>query len=216
MSESGETVRRDGTRSGPAPPLSVIAKTRIPLSSEPDLTRGPIRYLATGALLLLSAGALLIALVGISAAPALIAVAYVVARLRLVLGRVGEDERWLLYPPLLVGTLILLGVVLCWPLGLAILLGRWSGFVAYYPTLLGPAPASGSFGYWYQVIASALMVMGAWWVLLGGRMVRNPVPMKELLRPFLQRWVPEFGRWLIAGGLVAVIIGAVALLILTW
>ena len=195
----------------------MTAESGIPCSGHLHrFHEGPIRHLATGALLLLSAGALLIALVGISAAPALISVAYIVARLRLVLGRVGEDERWLLYPPLLVGTIILLAVVLCWPLGLAILLGRWSGFVAYYPSLLGPAPASGSFGYWYQVIASALMVMGAWWVLLGGRMVRNPVPMKELLRPFLQRWVPEFGRWLIAGGIVSVIIGAVALLILTW
>ncbi len=165
--------------------------------------------------MLLSAGALLVALVGLSATPALVAVAYIIARLRLVLGKVGEDERWLLYPPLVLGTIILLWIVLGWPLGLAILLGRWSGFVAYYPSLLGPAPASGSFGYWYQVIAGALIVMGAWWTLLGGRMVRNPAPMKELLRPFLQRWVPEFGRWLIAGGIVAVIIGAVALAILT-
>ena len=165
--------------------------------------------------MLLSAGALLVALVGLSATPALVAVAYIIARLRLVLGKVGEDERWLLYPPLVLGTIILLWIVLGWPLGLAILLGRWSGFVAYYPSLLGPAPASGSFGYWYQVIAGALIVMGAWWTLLGGRMVRHPAPMKELLRPFLQKWVPEFGRWLIAGGIVAVIIGAVALAILT-
>ena len=197
-------------------PLSATTETRIPLPAITEFHEEPIRYQATGALVLLSAGALLMALVGISAAPFLVAVAYVAARLRIVLGRVGEDERWLLYPPLLVGTIILLGVVLCWPLGLAILFGRWSGFVAYYPSLLGPAPASGSFGYWYQVISGALMVTGAWWVLLGGRMVRNPAPMKELLRPFLQRWVPEFGRWLIAGGIVAVIIGAVALLILTW
>ena len=150
------------------------------------------------------------------AAPVLVAVGYLVARLRLALGTVGEDERWLLYPTLLLGSGILLGIVLGWPLGLAILLGRWSGFIAYYPRPLGPAPASGSFGYWYQVIASALIVMGAWWALLGGAMIRRPGPMKELVRPFLQRWIPDFGRWLISGGIVAVIIGAVAIVILTW
>ena len=183
-------------------------------SLHPEL---PIRYLVAGALLLLSTVALLIAAIGFTAAPSLIAVAYVVARIRLAVGKVGEDERWLLYPTLLLGDAGLLFVILCWPIMLFIVLGRWSGFVGFYPTfVLGPAPAAGTFGYWYQVISLALIVMGSWWTLLGGMMIRRPAAMRLLLRPFLQDWVPEFGRWVIPTGIVTVVIGAVALLVLTW
>lgn len=167
-------------------------------------------------MLLLSTVALLIAAIGFTVAPPLIALAYIIARLRFSLGKVGEDERWLLYPTLLLGDAALLAIVLCWPLGLSILLGRWSGFVDLYPTVLGPAPAAGSFGYWYQVVAGALMAMGAWWTLLGGMMIRRPAAMQVLLRPFLQKWVPDLGRWLISAGIVTVVIGAIALLVLTW
>jgi hypothetical protein len=167
-------------------------------------------------LLLLSTVALLIAAIGFTAAPPLIGIAYVIARLRFHLGTVGEDERWLLYPTLLLGDAGVLAFVLGWPLALSILLGRWSGFVDLYPPVLGPAPAAGSFGYWYQVVAGALMAMGAWWTLLGGMMIRRPAAMQVLLRPFLQKWVPELGRWLISAGIVTVVIGAVALLVLTW
>jgi hypothetical protein len=59
-------------------------------------------------------------------------------------------------------------------------------------------------------------VMGSWWTLLGGMMIRRPAAMRLLLRPFLQNWVPEFGRWVIPTGIVTVVIGAVALLVLTW
>ena len=165
---------------------------------------------------MLSTVALLIAAIGFSAAPSLIAVAYIIARLRLSLATVGEDERWLLYPTLLLGDAGLLGIILCWPLALSILLGRWSGFVHLYPPVLGPAPAAGSFGYWYQVIAGALIAMGAWWTLLGGMMIRRPAAMQMVLRPFLQKSVPELGRWVIPAGIVTVVIGAVALLVLTW
>jgi hypothetical protein len=175
-----------------------------------------IRYLVAGALLLLSAVALFIAAIGFSAAPSLIAVAYVIARIRLAVGTVGEDERWLLYPTLLLGGLGLMGLVLGWPIIAAIFLGRQNWFVDLYPTMLGPAPAAGSFGYWYQVMSGALMVMGGWWALTGALMIRRPTTVQVLLRPFLQKWVPELGRWLISGGIVTVVIGAVALLVLTW
>jgi hypothetical protein len=158
---------------------------------------------------------LLIAAVGFVAAPPLIAVAYIVARIRLAVGTVGEDERWLLYPTLLLGDIALLGLIFGWPLILSIMLGRWSGFIDFYPPFLGPAPAAGTFGYWYQILAGTLMVMGAWWTLLGAAMIRRPAAMRLMLRPFLQNWVPEFGRWVIPTGIVTVVIGAVALLILT-
>ena len=175
-----------------------------------------IRFLLAGALLLLSAVALLVAAIGFTAAPSLVAVAYVIARLRLRLGRVGEDERWLLYPALLLGDVLLVAIILFWPLALSIVLGSQDWFVRLYPTILGPAPASGSYGYWYQVLASALIVMGAWWVLLGGMMIRRPGGMQLLLRPFLQKSVPELGRWVIPAGMVTVVIGALTLLVLTW
>ena len=175
-----------------------------------------IRYLIAGALLLLSILALLVTAVGFIAAPSLLALAYVMARVRLAVGTVGEDERWLLYPTLLLGDAILLAAILCWPFAVAILVGRWRGLVAFYPPFLGPAPAAGSFGYWYQVIALALMVMGSWWTLLGGMMIRRPAAMRLLLRPFLQSWVPELGRWVIPTGIVTVVIGAIGLLVLTW
>jgi hypothetical protein len=168
-------------------------------------------------LLLLSAVTLLITAIGFTAAPPLIGLAYVIARLRLAISRVGEDERWLLYPTLLLGDVALMGIILCWPIALAILVGRWSGFIAFYPTMiLGEAPAAGSFGYWYQVISGALMVTGAWWTLVGGWMIRRPQGIRMLLRPFLQKSVPELGRWVIPAGIVTVVIGAVALLVLTW
>ena len=47
-------------------------------------------------------------------------------------------------------------------------------------------------------------------------MIRRPATMRLLLRPFLQGWVPELGRWVIPTGIVTVVIGAIALLILTW
>ena len=166
--------------------------------------------------MLLSLLALLVAALGFVAAPSLVAVAYVMARVRLAVGTVGEDERWLLYPTLLLGTGILLAALMGWPLAVAILLGRWSGLVAFYPPFLGPAPAAGSFGYWYQVISVALVVMGSWWAVLGGVMIRRPAVMRPLLRPFLQTKVPELGRWVIPMGIVTVVIGAIALLILTW
>src|SRR5688500_2524952 len=132
------------------------------------------------------------------------------------LGRVGEDERWLLYPTLLLGDVLLLTIILFWPLGLSMMLGQWSGFVGLYPSALGQAPAAGSFGYWYQVVAGAVIVMGAWWVLLGGMMIRRPEGMQMLLHPFLQKSVPALGRWVIPAGIVTVVIGAIALLVLTW
>ncbi len=182
-----------------------------------DRDRRPrIRYLVAGALLLLSLLALFVAAIGFIAAPSLVAVAYVMARVRLAAATVGEDERWLLYPTLLLGDAILLAAILCWPIAVAILLGRWSGLVALYPPFLGPAPAAGSFGYWYQVIATALMAMGSWWTLLGGMMIHRPAAMRLVLRPFLQSWVPELGRWVIPTGIVTVVIGAIALLVLTW
>ena len=180
------------------------------------LREARIRYLIAGALLLLSLLALLVAAVGFVAAPPLVAVAYAMARVRLAVGTVGEDERWLLYPTLLLGDAILLAAILCWPLAVAILLGRWSGLVGFYPPFLGPAPAAGTFGYWYQVIAVALMVMGSWWALLGGMMIRRPAAIRLILRPFLQSWVPELGRWVVPTGIVTVVIGAIALLVLTW
>jgi hypothetical protein len=159
---------------------------------------------------------LLVAAIGFTAAPSLVAVAYVIARLRLRLGRVGEDERWLLYPTLLLGDVLLLVIILFWPLGVSMVVGQWSGFVKLYPTVLGPAPAAGSFGYWYQVVASAVVVMGGWWVLLGGAMIRHPAWMRVLLGPLLQKSVPALGRWVIPAGIVTVIIGATVLLVLNW
>ena len=195
--------------------LSPAGESRI--SAEPiRFQGGTIRFLLAGALLLLSAVALLVAAIGFTAAPSLVAVAYVIARLRLRLGRVGEDERWLLYPTLLLGGVLLVTMVLFWPLALSIVLGNRDWFVRLYPPIFGPAPASGSFGYWYQVLAGALIIMGGWWVLLGGMMIRRPEGMQMLLRPFLQKSVPEFGRWVIPAGIVTVVIGAVTLFVLTW
>ena len=128
----------------------------------------------------------------------------------------GEDERWLLYPALLLGDVLLVAMILLWPIALSIVLGNRDWFVRLYPPILGAAPAAGSYGYWYQVLAGALMVMGAWWVLLGGMMIRRPAGMQMLLRPFLQKSVPELGRWVIPSGIVTVVIGAVTLFVLTW
>jgi hypothetical protein len=195
--------------------LSGADESRI--SAEPHSSREePIRFLIAGALLLLSAVALLVAAIGVTAAPSLVALAYVIARLRIALGRVGEDERWLLYPSLLLGHVLLVVIILFWPLALSIVLGNRDWFVRLYPTVLGPAPAAGSFGYWYQVLAGALIILGGWWVLLGGLMIRRPAGMQMLLRPFLQKSVPELGRWVIPAGIVTVVIGAVTLFALTW
>ena len=210
-------VNRPRRRRGACDPCLTRRKLVFPLRRiDPTTGEIPIRYLVAGALLLLSAVALFIAAIGFTAAPSLIAVAYVIARIRLAVGKVGEDERWLLYPTLLLGDLGLMGLILGWPIIVAIFLGRRVWFVDFYPTMLGPAPAAGSFGYWYQVMSGALIVMGGWWTLLGGLMIRRPATMKLLLLPFLQKSVPELGRWLISGGIVTVVIGAVALLVLTW
>ncbi len=142
--------------------------------------------------------------------------AYIIARLRLALGKVGEDERWLLYPTLLLGDIALLAILLCWPLALSITVGRWSGIIDYYPPFLGPAPAFGSFGYWFQVVAGALIAMGSWWTLLGGAMVRRPTVLRPLLRPFREEWVRALGRWVIPTGIVTVVIGAIGFVVLTW
>ena len=197
--------------------MSPRSESRIPSRPIHSIPEELIRQLLAVALLLLSVFALLITAIGFTAAPSLIVVAYVMARLRLTFGTVGEDERWLLYPTLLLGDVLLLVIVLGWPLILALMLGRGSTLVSLYPSVvLGPAPAAGSFGYWYQVLAGALVVLGAWWTLLGGMMIRRPATMQVLLRPFLQKSIPEFGRWLIPAGIVTVVIGAVALLVLTW
>ena len=201
---------------GPPRVLFPGRESRIPSQPIP-IPEGPIRQLLAVVLLLLSAFALFITAIGFTAAPSLIAVAYVMARLRLAFGRVGEDERWLLYPTLLLGGVLLLVLILGWPLILTIVLGRESWLVNLYPSVvLGPAPAAGSFGYWYQVLATAFIGLGAWWTLLGGMMIRRPAAMQVVLRPFLQRSVPELGRWLIPAGIVTVVIGAVVLLVLTW
>ena len=202
---------------GPAESCRGRRKVVFPLGRSRSTTEGTIRQLLAVVLILLSAFALFITAIGFTAAPSLIAVAYVMARLRLAFGRVGEDERWLLYPTLLLGDVLLLVFILGWPLILTVLLGRGKLLVTLYPSIvLGPAPAAGSFGYWYQVLAGALVVLGGWWTLLGGMMIRRPTAMQVLLRPFLQKSIPELGRWLIPAGIVTVVIGAVALLVLTW
>ena len=85
------------------------------------------------------------------------------------------------------------------------------GFV----TLFRPSPTPGRIPVRF-LLAGALMVTGSWWTLPGGMMIRRPQGMQLLLSPFLQKFVPELGRWVIPAGIVTVVIGAVSLFVLTW
>jgi hypothetical protein len=171
-----------------------------------------MRRLIGAAALFISILALIVAIVGVIVAPMLIVAAYVIARLRLSIDRPGEDERWLLYPPLFLGTAGIVLVILFWPLALAIVLGSLPGFVDYYPDFFGAAPAAGSFGYWFNIFASAALITGGWLILLGTVLPARPSAMRRVLHPFAQRGIPAFVHALTPLGIVLAIAGAAWLL----
>lgn len=183
---------------------------------ETGLEPGTTRKLVAAATVFVSLLALIVAIVGVIVAPALIVVAYVIARLRLSVDRPGEDERWLLYPPLFLGSAGILLAILLWPVMLAIVLGDLPGFVDFFPDVLGEAPAAGSFSYWFLVIAGAGLVTGGWWILLGSILPTHPAPLRIVLHPFFQRGIPTFVQMLVPFGVVMAIAGAAWLFVQGW
>ncbi len=140
-------------------------------------------------------------------APPLIALGYLLARVRLAAGHPGEDERWLLFPALILGHLGGLVVLLLWPFRLSIVLGGFSGFIDRLPDVIAPGRAVGSFGYWFDILGAASILAGAWWILLGTLTARHPGPVRWLMRPFLQDAIPALARALIPVGVLAVVVG---------
>jgi hypothetical protein len=115
----------------------------------------------------MSTAALVMSAAGLLWQLPLILVGYILARVRLERGKVIGPERWLVYPPLTVGVIAILLVLLFWPYGFAVAVGAPGGFLESFPDALSKLPPQGTPAYWLRVYAYASIALGVWWALLG-------------------------------------------------
>jgi len=161
----------------------------------------------------ISTAALLISAMGMLWQLPLILVGYILARVRLERANVNGPERWLAYPPLVVGATAILFVLLFWPYGCAVAVGAPGGFLESFPGALSKLPPQGTPAYWLRVYAFASIVLGAWWVLAGLMLRRAQRVLAILLPGVVARAVAPYGNRIVLGGVTVALLAGLSILL---
>lgn len=141
---------------------------------------------------------ILLALLTLAALPVIdeggvfvLAVTYFIARSQVVYAphRMEGRQRWLAYLPLAIGGGLLAGAVLAFPVLVSDGAFRVRGGTA-----------------------KVLWAVGAWWMILGFLMAREPKRVQAALRPFADRFEPTHGRFLMMLGAALLITATVILM----
>jgi hypothetical protein len=161
----------------------------------------------------MSTAALLISALGLIWQLPLIGVGYILARVRLERGHVVGPERWLAYPPLVLGVIAILLVLFFWPYGFAVAAGAPGGFLESFPDTLSRLPPQSTPEYWLRVYAFASIVLGGWWLLLGVTVRRAQRVLSIVLPGVVARTIARYGNRIALVGCAIALLAAVLVLL---
>lgn len=109
-------------------------------------------------------------------------------------------QKWLLYPSLITVYGFVLGVLLTWPVVLAVAIGEeYEGQVSQLDS---------EFDYWFSAFSAGFAAMGAWWAILALVTLIFGTKAAPLLRPFADGYKTKWAFILLIIGSVVTIVSA--------
>ena len=121
--------------------------------------------------------------------------------------RESHPQRWLIYPPLVVVYLLLLGAMLGWPIAVLVAahdeILRQTGPSVWDMAVRKEYTAAAAIAY----LTGAAALSGGWLIILGAVARRWPGLWERVFAPFVSTALAKrIGKWLIVLGLVAIVI----------
>jgi hypothetical protein len=114
-------------------------------------------------------------------------------------------RRWLIYPILIFGYLVILVPVLVWPAAAT------AGAVTDFPQIADRVIETFRQPDWLLWASFAALALGIWWTMTGFVVRRFPIAVRYLFFPFAEWFDRRHGSRLAIAGIVVAVVGAIAL-----